>query len=132
MQHNARTAIAHRIHLDLRRGAWHDDGSLHAHLLGRHGETLCMVARRCRDDTTLTFGLRKPVHLVIGTAQLERKHGLQVFALQPHLVAKAPRQQQCLVHGGLPGDIVNARVENALDVGLRHGVAFRNWANRQW
>jgi hypothetical protein len=60
--------------------------------------------------------------LVVGAAQLEREHRLQILALEQDAVAEARRQLRRLVDGRLDRDIVDARLEDALDVGLRHGA----------
>jgi hypothetical protein len=55
-------------------------------------------------------------HLVVGAADLEGEHGLQVLALEPDLVAEPRRQLRGRNQRGLDGHVVDARGQDALQV----------------
>ncbi|MDT4857462.1 hypothetical protein FQZ97_918860 [compost metagenome] len=61
----------HGIHLDLRRGLRHHDDGAHAHLGGRDGHALGMVAGRCGDHAPVQRRPRRIAHLVVGASHLE-------------------------------------------------------------
>ena len=114
------TMVTHRTHLDLRRGLGHYNYRLDTQVLGRQRHTLGMIASRCTDHAfgLLLFGkLRNPV---IGTANLEGKHRLKVFTLEQNIVAKALGQTTGFSQGCFDGHVIDARIENLLDVALRH------------
>jgi hypothetical protein len=54
--------------------------------------------------------------LVIGAAQLEGEHRLQIFALEQDPVAQSTRQPGCYLQRRLYGDVVDARLEYALQI----------------
>jgi hypothetical protein len=82
----------HGVYLDRRRGhGHHDDGRDSAALRGQC-HTLGVVARGTADDAGREGVVGHRGELVVGTAQLEREHGLQVFALEPDPVA-CPRRE---------------------------------------
>ena len=79
---------SHPVDLDTRGCLGHDDRGLHAHAARRVSEALGMVARRCRDHAGRSFGLTELAHLVVGTAQLEGEHRLEILALEEDAIAQ--------------------------------------------
>ena len=79
----------HRVDLDLRRGYRHHDHGTAIEPGCGQGDALGMVAGRGGDHATLELGPAQRSHLVVGAAQLERKHRLVVLALEQHRAASA-------------------------------------------
>ena len=92
VQHHFATEIAHRAHLDVRRGLRHHDDRGNAAALRRQRHALRVIAGRRADHAALGDRIRQVRNLVVRAAQLEREHRLQVFALEQHGVADAARQ----------------------------------------
>ena len=73
---------------------------------------------------------RQPDDLVVGAAQLEREHGLQILALE-----EGPRTpSRCDMRGieierALDGDVVDARAEDLLGI-IVHGCGLVLWFTR--
>ena len=70
-QQHLGTQIFHRVDLDLRGVAAHDDVRGDSQFPRRQGNTLGMVARGCRDDPEGAFRIRQLRHLVVGPTNLE-------------------------------------------------------------
>jgi len=121
VQHHFGAARRHRVDLDLRRGHRHDDDGAAAELLRGQRHALRMVAGAGRDHAALERGRRQVRHLVVRAAQLEREHRLQVLALEQQRVAEALRQAGRALERRFDGHVVDARLEDAFDVGLLHG-----------
>ncbi len=92
VQHHLAAEVAHGAHLDGRRSQRHHDGRGDAAALRRQRHALRMIAGRGADDPALCHRIGQVRDLVVGTAQLEREHRLQVLALEQHGVADAPGQ----------------------------------------
>ena len=91
-QHHFAAAGAHGVDFDLRRGFRHHDGGLAAEQLRRHRHPLRVVAGAGGDHAFLQRFGRQLGHFVVGAADFEGKHRLQIFALEQDGVAGAPRQ----------------------------------------
>ncbi len=107
MQYHLAAPCTHRLDLDLGRGARHHDGRLHAHVPSRVGQALGMVAGRRRYHTTGSLLVGQLRQLVIGTANLEGEHRLQIFALEQDSVAQSLGEKGRRVHRGFHRHIVN-------------------------
>ena len=57
---------------------------------------------------------------VVCATNLEGEHRLKVFTLEHNIVAKALGQAAGFSQRCFDGDVVNPRIENLLDVALRH------------
>ncbi|MNS63732.1 hypothetical protein D3C72_968350 [compost metagenome] len=116
---------ARRVDLDLRRRGRHHDQCAHAEARGGQRHALRMIARRGADDAApQCFGTQLR-HLVVGAAQLEREHRLGVFALEVDLVAQPRGQVPGKVQLSLTRHIVDARGQDALQVGVMVGRGGR-------
>jgi len=120
LEHDFAAEVEHRLHLDVRRRPRHHDHRRDAAPSSRERDALRVVASRRTDHAALALGRAEADDLVVGAAQLEREHRLEVLALEQDAIAETRRELRRLVDGALDGDIVDARVEDALDVGLRH------------
>ncbi len=120
VQHHLAAAASDRLHLDVRGGLRHHDGGPDTEFLRGQRDTLRMIAGGGADDAALEGLLRQAHHLVVGAAQLERKHRLQVLALEAHGHTEPLRQPRHGVERALDGDVVDARGEDVADVVL-HG-----------
>ena len=81
-EHGVAAEALNCVNLDVRGGLRHDDGGLDAELLSGKGAALGMVACGCCDDSLLLGLLWKLRDLVVGTAELEGVHRLQVLPLE--------------------------------------------------
>src|SRR3569832_572494 len=128
VQHRLRAELAHRLHLDVGRGARHDDERLDAEAVRRQRHPLRMVAGRRGDHAARTL-LRTHVHdLVIGAAQLEGEHGLQVLALQQHVIAHTLGQAAHHIERRLYRHVVDPRLENFFEIILGHRNTVTAWS----
>jgi hypothetical protein len=59
---------------------------------------------------------RQPGHLVVGAAQLEREYRLQVLALEEEAIAQALGERGRELERRFDGDIVDARLQDPLEV----------------
>ncbi len=75
-----------------------------------------MVARRAANDSLGKFRVVERCELVVCAPQLERKHRLQVLALQPDLVVQSLRQIAGPLEGRLDGYVINRRIPDLLHV----------------
>ncbi|MNH22235.1 hypothetical protein D3C79_820820 [compost metagenome] len=80
---------------------------------GRQRHTLGVVACRCGDHPTLALSGGQARQPGVGTADLERERGLQVFALEQYLVAQAGGQRRRRLQWGLDGQVVHRRRQDA-------------------
>ncbi|MCY1439036.1 hypothetical protein D9M71_552550 [compost metagenome] len=113
VQHHLATARTHAFNLEFRGSGRHNDGGAHAQLASRQGDTLGMVAGRSGDHPALALGRAQATEAGIGTADLEGKGRLQVFALEQHLVAQAARQGRRRLQGRFDRQVVNRGRKNA-------------------
>ncbi len=120
MKDHFAAARAHAFDLDFRRGLGHHDGGLDAHFPCGEGQPLGMVASRGGDYAASQLFCGQLRQLVVGPADLEREHRLQVFALEQDLVAQAFAQLPGAVQGGFDGNVIDARGEDLLDVLFEH------------
>ena len=105
-------ARLHRLHLDRRRRARHDDDGAQPELLRRAGDALGVVAGAGRDDAAGALGGAEVGDLVVGAADLEAEDGLQILALEVHAVAQPRRQPRRELERRLAGDVVDAAGED--------------------
>ena len=116
MQHYLGAAGCHRFHLHLRSGDRHHDHCPAAQPLGRHRHPLSMVAGTGGDYTPLQFSRAQPHHLVVGAAQLEAEHRLEVLALQQYAVAEPGREVGGGIEGRLDRHLVHPGPQHSLQV----------------
>jgi hypothetical protein len=120
VQHDLASEIAHRAHLDAGRGLRHHDHRGNATALRSKRHALRMVARRGADDAAPGDRFREVGNLVVGAAQLEREHRLQVLALEQHGIADAAREPRRSVERRFHRHVVDAGLEDSLDVVVGH------------
>ena len=106
-QHHIAAHAPHRIDLDVRRGGRHHDGSLDVQFGPGERYPLGVVARRGGDDPLGPLLLGQTGNLVIGAAQLEGVHRLQILALEHHMVAQTVRDLLQHLQRGDLGHLVN-------------------------
>jgi hypothetical protein len=123
VQNHLTAELDDRFHLDRRRGLRHHDHRRYGAVARCQCDALRVIAGRSTDHAARGDRCRQMGDLVIGPAQFEREHRLQVFALEQHAVAKPARQAWRRVEWGLDRDIVDARFEYALQVIVAHGQA---------
>jgi hypothetical protein len=116
VQNDLGPPLGHRFHLDARRGYRHDDGRAAAELLRRERHALRVVAGARRDHAARELRRREARHLVVGAAQLEREHRLQVLSLEQQAIAEPARQAGRHLQRRLLRDVIDARVEDFLEV----------------
>jgi hypothetical protein len=98
----------------------HDDGR-YAAVIGGKRYALRVVPGGCTDCAALRDCVGQMSDAVIRTAQLEREDGLQIFALQQHLVVEPARQAGGFFQRGLDRNVVHPRFEDSFDVRTGHG-----------
>ena len=113
-QHHLGPTVGHGPHLHLRCGHRHHDHGPAAELLGPQGHPLGMVASAGGDHTPLQLRRAETRHFVVGPAQLEAEHRLQVFPLQQHGVPQPPRQVGGRVQRRFDRHVVDAGAQNPL------------------
>jgi hypothetical protein len=121
VQHHFRAARRDCVHLDARRGHRHDDHRAAAEFLRCEGDALRVIACARRDYAALQLLRRQIRHLVVGTAQLEREHRLQVLALEQQPVAQPLGQPRGELERRLDRHVVDPRLEDALQVVVARG-----------
>ena len=84
--------------------------------LRRQRHALRVVAGRGADDAALRDRVRQVRDLVVGAAQLEREHRLQVLALQQHRVAEARATGAAPVRAAIRSRRLDARMLDAMPV----------------
>ena len=122
VQHDFRAEVHHGLHLDLGRRARHHYHGRYAATARGERHALRVVTRGGADHTPRRDRVRQVRDPVVGTAQLEGKHGLEILALVQHAVAEPPRKARRLLERGFDGDLVDARLENAFDVPFLHAT----------
>jgi hypothetical protein len=115
-QHDLRTAAAHRIDLDLRRGGRHHHQGAAVQPLGGQRHALSVIAGRRADHAAAQLLGGELHHLVVSAAQLERKHLLQVLALQQQPVVEAAGQPGRRFQRCFPRHVVHAGAQDALQI----------------
>ena len=75
------------LYLDQRCGRRHDDNSLYTITLRRIGNPLCMIAGRCRNQTSLSLFLCKRTDCVISASQLVGTCQLHILWFKIYLIA---------------------------------------------
>src|SRR2546426_2042765 len=81
-EHHFAAPLLHARDLDRGRGLRHHDDRADSQQLSRVRYGLTMVAARVGDDALAPCGLRQAAHRVVGTADFERPHRLEVLELQ--------------------------------------------------
>ena len=121
VQYDFAAQISDSLHLDFRRGERHHDDRRNSARARGQCDALRVVACRGADDAALRADRRQLRDLVVGAANFERKHRLQVFTFEPDVIVQTARQPRCGLQRGLDGDIVDFGFENAIDVVFLHG-----------
>ena len=125
VQQHFRPAGRHRAHLHLGGGHGHHDHGRATQALGGQGDALGVVPGTGGDHTPGQLLTGEADHAVVGAAQLEAEHRLQVLPLEQHLVAQAPRQVGGRVERGFDRHVVNAGAQDTLQVGAGQRVSSR-------
>mmetsp|Transcript_10581 Transcript_10581/g.16927 ORF Transcript_10581/g.16927 Transcript_10581/m.16927 type:complete len:210 (-) Transcript_10581:838-1467(-) len=112
LQHHCGAQRAHCVHLDRRRGDWHDDDGVALQLLRRQRNPLRVVPRRAADDPTGQRLGRQLYHAVVSAAQLEGLHRLQIFTLEVDLSAHQLTQPRREIQRGLDSHVVHVGGED--------------------
>jgi hypothetical protein len=120
VQHGLGAPRAHRLDLDRGGGARHDHDRRDAEPLGGERHPLGVVAGGRADHAARQRLRVEPGDAVVGAAQLERVHGLEVLALEAHGTAEPGGEPRQRVEGRLHRHVVDAGGEHALDEVL-HG-----------
>ena len=113
------------VDLDPRRGHGHHDQRPAAQPLRRERDALRVVAGRRGDHATLQGFRRQRRHLVVRAAQLEGEDGLHVLALQKQRVFHPGRERRGFFQRRLQSDVVDAGIQNALEVTVAHVMTHR-------
>ena len=113
MKYDLGTSLTNGVDFDAWRGHGHDNKRLAAQLPCRKGDTLGMVACRGGNNAFRKLDLAELRHFVVSAAQLERKDGLTVFALEQDLAAKPSREVGSRVEVGFNGDVVHPGRKNS-------------------
>jgi hypothetical protein len=79
-----------------------------------------VIACRGANHTALCGGLGEVSDFVVGAAQLEGKHGLQIFALEQHGIAEPRAETGSELEWRFNSHIVDARLEDAFEIVVRH------------
>ena len=116
VEHHRGPKGGHGTHLHLRCGERHHDHGLAAEAVGRQRHPLGVVARTGGDHPPLEFIGAEVGHAVVGAAQLEREHRLQVFPFQQHVVADAAREIRRHLKRRLDRHVVDAGAQNPLEI----------------
>ncbi len=125
VKRHLRAERPHRLDLQLGRRHRHDDHRARPQLARRQRDALRVVAGAGRDHAAAERGRRQVDHLVVGAAQLEAEDRLQILALEQDLGAETRRQQRRDVERRLDGDVVDAGVEDPLQVRVgRHEAHY--------
>ena len=118
--HLAATA-SHRIHLDCRRRCRHDDHRTTTDFRRRQGNPLRVITGRSANNAALESFRRQPRQLVVGTAQLERKHRLHILALEQNRIADSRREIRRRIERRFHGNVVDLRGKYLFKVIGMHG-----------
>ncbi len=114
VQHDLTAQFAHGLHLDRGRGQRHDHHCRNTAMARGQGYALRVIARRSTDDPARRDRRRQVRDLVVGAAQLEGEHRLQVFALELDAIAEAARETRGRLERRFDRNIIDARLEYAL------------------
>ena len=112
----------HGPHLHVRGGDGHHNHCLAPQPLGGQGHPLGVVAGAGGDHAPRKLASAEARHLVVGAAQLEAEHRLQVFPLQQHPVVQAPRQVRRRIQGRFDRHVVDPGPQDP----LQHVAAGRH------
>ncbi len=132
MQHHLAAPRTHAFDLDLRGGLGHHDSGLDAHLARGQGQALGVVACRGGDHATGQLFRGQLGQFVVGPANLEREHRLQVFTLEQNLVAQPLAQLPGALQRGFYRNVVDARGEDLLDVLFEHRESITGPRDKGW
>ena len=121
LEHDLAAEIEHGLHLDVRRRAWHHYHGGDAAPARGQRHALCVVAGRRADHPAARGFVVEARDLVVGTAQLEGKDGLQVLALEQDVVAEPAAQAARGLQRRLDRDVVDSGLEDPFDVAFLHG-----------
>ena len=102
MQHHFATEVAHRAHLDVRRGLRHHDDRGDAAALAASATPCAWLPADAQMTPRLRDRVRQVRDLVVGAAQLEREHRLQVLALQQHAYCRCGATGAAPVPAAIP------------------------------
>ena len=116
LQNDFRASTLHGINLDRRRIRAHHNGCRNPQARGRQRDALRMVARTRRDHALFPERGVQPLELVVGAATLEAEDRLKVFTFQQDRRSKPFTQRVSGLQRRLDGHVINARLENLLDV----------------
>ncbi len=119
VQNDLAAEIRDRLHLDVRRRQRHDDDRRNSPGARRQRDTLRMIAGRGADDAALRADRRQLRDLVVGAANFERKHRLQVFTFEQDAIVQTARQPRCGLQRRLDGDIVDFCLKDPIYVIFR-------------
>ena len=125
VQHDLGAEIGDRLHLDLGRGQRHDDDGMDASGARAEGDALGVVAGGGADHAALGGDRRELGDLVVGAANFERKHRLEVFSLEQDAIVQAAGQARRRFQRGLDGDVVYLGFEDSFYVVFLHGGLLR-------
>jgi hypothetical protein len=131
VEHYFAAEVGHRAHLDVGRGERHDDDRTDLALARRQRHALGVVAGRGGDHTARRRGGAQVRDLVVGAAQLEGKHRLQVFALEPQLVPEALREARHRIERRFDRHFVHPGRQDTLQVVFAHGAKLKASAARR-
>ena len=110
---------------DLRRGFRHHDQRTDTELAGGERNALSVIAGGCTDDPGSGRLGPEVGDLVVGAAQLEREHRLQIFPFEEDLIAEPRREAPRVLKGRLDRDVVDARFQDQLKVIGVHRASLR-------
>ena len=116
MENHVTTQGTHGAHFHLGCGAWHHDHGPTAKPLGTQGDALGMVPGTGGNHTALELVSAELRHAVVGAAQLEREHRLEILTLQPDRVVQPAAQIGCGIQRGFPRHVVDAGTQDPLQV----------------
>jgi len=86
------------------------------------GDALGVIAGGGTDHTALGGGRGELSDLVVGAANFERKHRLEVFTFEEDAIVQTARQPRCGVQRRFHGDVVHLGFEDAIYVVFLHGL----------
>ena len=78
----------------------------------RERDALRMIARRGADHATLRRRLGELRDLVVGAADFERKHRLEVFPLEQHAILESAGEARGGIEGGFDRHVVNLGLQD--------------------
>ena len=111
-QHDLGPQPANGANLDLRCRPRHDDKGRDVQRAGGVGDSLGVVSGAGAHHASRPAVRLQLRDLVVGAAQLEAEHGLEVLTLEQHRDANAGRKTGGGLERGLTGDVVDATGQN--------------------